>query len=98
VLLSKRELASFQKNFPDWQLNATQTKATVTLKFKKHIDALVFIARSTVHAEVLQHHPDILYTHAKAKFTTTTHDAKGLTKKDIELVKRIEHLFVVSGE
>ncbi len=96
--LSSKQIAALQKKYPDWKLNKPETKLTATLKFQKHVEALVFLARLTVHAEVLNHHPDVLYSYKQLKITTTTHDAEGLTKLDKELTERIEHLRSQAGD
>jgi len=90
--LTKLQLRKFRKQFPDWQLNTNATKATLTAKFRNHIDALTFMARVTVHAEVLQHHPDILFTYATLKITLTTHEAQALTMRDVALADCINKL------
>jgi len=44
----------------------------------------------------MNHHPDILiFDYSNVKITTTTHDANGITNKDIALTESIEIL--VSG-
>jgi 4a-hydroxytetrahydrobiopterin dehydratase len=89
LLLNKKEIAKAIKKLPDWSTNPKETAITHTRTFKNHIDALVFIARVTVHAQVLLHHPEILFTYSKVRITLTTHDAKGLTAKDFELANKI---------
>lgn len=91
--LTKKELAKVVKKFPQWKMDTKETKLTRTFEFEKHIDALIFIARSTVNAEILKHHPDITFTHKKVKMTIMTHDATGLTKDDVLLVARVEHIY-----
>ena len=90
VLLKEKELNSFLKKYQDWKLNPKKTIIHKIFNFDSHVEALVFIARVTVHAEVLGHHPDIDFSYKKVKVKLTTHDLKGLTKKDVELAKRIE--------
>lgn len=77
------------KQLPNWSVNPKGTVLTHTRQFKNHIDALVFIARITVLAQVADHHPDITFTYKKVKLSLTTHDLKGLSKKDIDLAKKI---------
>lgn len=91
-LLKVKEIEKALKNLPQWSSNAKQTSITHTRTFKNHIDALVFIARITVNAQVANHHPEIVFTYNKVKVTLTTHEAKGLTKKDIDLALRISNL------
>jgi 4a-hydroxytetrahydrobiopterin dehydratase len=92
TLLKKAVLTKELKKLPEWSLNPKATSLSCTRTFKNHIDALVFIARITVHAQVLDHHPEIVFTFKKVKVVLTTHDVKGLTSKDIELAKRISEI------
>jgi len=41
-------------------------------------------------AEEANHHPDILINYNRVTFTLITHDAGGITDKDIDLAARIE--------
>lgn len=91
-LLRRSELKKALKALPDWTLNGKGTHMSLLRTFPSHIDALVFIARITVHAQVLDHHPDITFTFKKVKVTLSTHEAKGIAKKDIELAKKISGL------
>lgn len=90
ALLKKTELTKKLKALKEWSLNTKGTFISRTFTFKDHINALVFIARATVHAQVLDHHPDIEFTFKKVKVTLTSHDLKGLTQKDIDLAERID--------
>lgn len=91
-VLSKKELKKLAKNYPRWKLDAKQTKLTQTFVFPQHIDALIFIARMTVNAEILKHHPHVTFTHLTVKVVLTTQEIKALTKQDLELLKRIEFI------
>jgi len=91
-LLTKTELKKALKKLDMWSANPKGTSLVRTYNFKTHIDALVFIARVTVHAQVLDHHPDILFTFRKVKLTLATNEVKGITKKDIELALKIDSI------
>jgi len=91
-ILTKKEAKKLEKIFPEWKLDKKGTKAIRTFDFDSHIDALIFIARSTVNAEVLKHYPDITFTFCKVKIVVTTHEVKALTKQDIQLISRIDHV------
>ncbi len=97
-LLQKKELKVSQNKFPLWALNTKQTHFSRTFLFKDHLDALVFIARITVHAQICNHHPDISFTYKKVKVSVCTDTVKGITKKDIELMERIETLKTVDKQ
>lgn len=91
-LLTKSQLKKMFLSVPLWTPNPKQTAITRTFVFKNHINALVFIARTTVHAQVLNHHPEIVFTYNKVKISLSTHDAKGLSKMDFDLAKKIDLL------
>lgn len=93
VLLNKREISAVLKKHADWSVNPKETQLYRTFTFSKYIDGLVFIARVSVHAEVLQHHPDIEFSYGKVKIKLTTHDLKGLTMVDVALLERIDKLY-----
>lgn len=92
-LLSKKEITAFCKNYTDWNVNASGTKLTARYTFDSHIDALTFIMRATIHAQVQNHHPDIIFKYADVKITLSTHEAQGVTKKDTKLAKVIHALY-----
>lgn len=90
--LKKSEITKFLSKIDAWTLNSKATLITKTFSFKNHIDALVFVARVTVHAQVLDHHPEIVFSFKKVKIELSTHDVKGLSKLDFELAKKIDEL------
>ena len=92
VLLTTKQIKKEISKLPEWSINSKNTFLSRALEFPSHIDALVFIARITVHAEIMQHHPDITYTYRKLKIKISEHEMKGLTKADIKLAKKIEDL------
>lgn len=96
--LTKRTINKILKDYPDWICDKSCSKLITTITFKQHSTALVFLMRVTVQAEVLNHHPDILFTYRKLKITTTTHEIDALSKLDIELVKRIDRIRSMVGE
>jgi 4a-hydroxytetrahydrobiopterin dehydratase len=91
-ILLKKEIQKLMKKFDSWTLNTKNTQLSKTFIFSDHINALVFIARITVHAQVLNHHPDIEFSYKKVKITLTTHNHKGLTKIDFDLAKKIDSI------
>ncbi len=90
----KKEIDKKLKDLSEWKLNPKYTMLSKSFKFPSFIAGLAFIAKITVHAEVLEHHPDIELSYGEVKVKLTTHDADGLTKKDFELAKRIDGLKV----
>lgn len=90
--LSPKEIEKKYKAISEWQLNKKGTELSKTFSIESFIKGLAFIAKIAVHAEIMQHHPDVVLTYSKVKVTLTTHDVKGLTQKDFDLAKRIDNL------
>ncbi|MCB9811873.1 4a-hydroxytetrahydrobiopterin dehydratase [Candidatus Nomurabacteria bacterium] len=91
-LLTKKQLQTFVKKFPNWELKRGDKDLVREISFSQYVDGLVLIARICVHAELLKHHPEITYKYSTMRIKLTTHEAKGLTKLDTALAERIEKL------
>jgi len=61
-----------------------------TLQFADFNAAFGFMARVALRAEQMDHHPEWFNVYNKVEVTLSTHDAGGLTMKDIELAKFID--------
>lgn len=92
--MTEKEAARAVAALPQWKLNAKSTAITKTLGTANFIAGLAYVAKVTVFAEIMEHHPDVELSYGKVKLTLSTHDAGGLTKKDIELAKKIDGLKV----
>jgi 4a-hydroxytetrahydrobiopterin dehydratase len=60
--------------------------------FATHIDALGFVVRVAATAEVLGHHPEIQWVYNRVDVILSTHDAGGVTAKDLALAAKINAL------
>lgn len=92
TVLTKKQLTALSKELPDWSVNSKGTFMTRTVTVKDYVAALVLAARITVHAEILNHHPEVTLSYGKLKIKLTTHEVKGLTHKDVELATRVNTL------
>ncbi|TDD78760.1 4a-hydroxytetrahydrobiopterin dehydratase [Flavobacterium caseinilyticum] len=61
-------------------------------KFLDFTQALGFIVQVGVMAEKESHHPELFNVYNKVTIRLTTHDANGVTDKDIDLAKAIEKI------
>ncbi|MEC5165764.1 4a-hydroxytetrahydrobiopterin dehydratase [Flavobacterium sp. PL11] len=61
-------------------------------KFKNFSQALGFIIQVGVEAEKNNHHPELYNVYNKVNIRLSTHDADGVTDKDVELAKAIENI------
>ncbi|MDE1868544.1 MAG: 4a-hydroxytetrahydrobiopterin dehydratase [Candidatus Micrarchaeota archaeon] len=70
-----------------WRLK--DGKITLFLDFDSFPDCIRFIDAIAVTAEKEQHHPDMEVSWKRLTLTLTTHDAGGLTSKDIAMAGKI---------
>ncbi len=90
--LASTDIKKRLKKLPEWSVNTKETELSRSFTFRDFIHGLAFIAKISVHAEILGHHPDIELSFSKVKVKLSTHDVKGLTKVDFELAQRIDDL------
>ncbi len=61
-------------------------------QFPDFIHAFGFMATAAIAIEKMNHHPEWLNAYNKVKVDLTTHDAGGITQKDIDLAMTLEGL------
>ena len=86
--LSIKALNAELKNINLWVI--TDEKLYRMIKFKNFITAFSFMTHIAILSEKLNHHPEWKNTYNQVEIWLTTHDAKGITAKDIELAKLID--------
>ena len=57
-----------------------------------HCQAWGFMSRVALQAEKMDHHPEWFNVYNKVQVTLSTHDANGLSHKDIKLANFIEKI------
>ena len=60
--------------------------------FKDFNEAFGFMARAALIAEKLDHHPEWFNVYNRVEVTLATHDAGGLTERDIQLAQAMDRL------
>lgn len=60
------------------------------LRFGSFLDAIAFINRLAPLAEAANHHPELCNVYSRVVVTLSTHDAGGVTEKDLALAREIE--------
>ncbi len=88
--LSQTETTSALETLEGWQLTNDNTAIKKSFKFKDFQDAFGFMTRVAFLAEKIGHHPDWFNSYNKVEVTLTTHDADGLTQKDIKMAKEMD--------
>ena len=89
VLLQKE----MQMDLPDgWTLEDGGKALVRTLKFKDFSEAFAFLTRVAMHAEKADHHPEFTSVWNRVDFRLTSHDAGGVTARDLALAEAINRL------
>lgn len=87
--LSKEAIERLLQTRPGWTLSDDALSVSASLKFADFVEAWGFMTEIAIAAETLNHHPEWSNVWNRVDITLTTHDAGGLTEKDIALAEAI---------
>ncbi len=82
------------RQLPGWSLDDTGKKIAKTFKFKNFSEAWAFMSRAALLAERMDHHPEWFNVYNRVDVTLTTHDAGGVTEKDIAMASAMNGFLV----
>ena len=77
---------------PGWTLDEREKALVRSVKFKDFSEAFAFLARVALHAEKVDHHPEFTSVWNRVDFRLTSHDAGGVTERDVALAEAINQL------
>ncbi|MBL3569469.1 4a-hydroxytetrahydrobiopterin dehydratase [Rhodovulum sulfidophilum] len=63
-----------------------------TYEFGDFVSAFGFMTRAALWAEKMNHHPEWSNVYKTVEVTLSTHDAGGLTMKDVDLARKMDAL------
>jgi len=86
--LSDLEIHRALGGLPGWSRKGDVL--TKTYSFARFADGIRFVTQVAELADMMNHHPDIDVRYTKITFTLSTHDAGGVTQRDLDLAKGIE--------
>lgn len=79
------------KALPNWSLDQDRGGSIQReFKFSDFTEAFAFMTRVARHAEAMDHHPEWQNVYNRVSIRLTTHDAGGLTEKDLKLAQAID--------
>lgn len=88
--LSKEELNAALSQLQGWSIQGG--KLHRQLQFPSFVEAFGFMSSVALVAEAAGHHPEWFNVYNRVTIDLTTHDAGGITTKDIELARKINAL------
>lgn len=77
---------------PLWSLREDGMAITRTFTFADFSEAFGFMARAALLAEQADHHPEWFNVYNRVEVTLTTHDAGGLSARDVTMAKAMDAL------
>jgi len=89
--LAEEARAALVAELPAWTVEGEHLKRS--FRFGSFVEAFGFMASIALLAERADHHPEWFNVYNKVDIALTTHDAGGLSARDVKLAKEIDILF-----
>ncbi|TCP14555.1 pterin-4-alpha-carbinolamine dehydratase [Crenobacter luteus] len=83
--LQGQGLAEALAGLPHWHYDAARGAIAREFRFRDFAEAFAFMTQIALAAEARNHHPEWFNVYNRVAITLTTHDADGLTGRDVEL-------------
>lgn len=90
--LSEAERADALDDLAEWDYDETRDAITRRFTFKDFSEAFAFMTRVALLAEKADHHPEWSNVWNRVDVLLTTHDAGGLSHRDVEMANAIDAL------
>lgn len=82
--------AALSQELPQWTLVDGRDAIARSFKFRDFNQAFGFMCRAALVAEKMDHHPEWTNVYNRVEVTLSTHDAGGLTARDVALAKAMD--------
>ena len=90
--LSDAERADALDDLEDWDYDEARDAITRSFTFRDFVEAFGFMTRVALLAEKADHHPEWSNVWNRVDILLTTHDAGGLSQRDIHMAQAIDAL------
>ncbi|WP_370179246.1 4a-hydroxytetrahydrobiopterin dehydratase [Alteriqipengyuania sp.] len=90
--LSDAERETWLGALDGWAMASERDAIERTFRFKDFSEAWAFMSRVALLADAQDHHPEWSNVYNTVEITLTTHDADGLSMRDVEMAKAINAL------
>lgn len=95
ALLSEREIEERLAELPGWRRVGT----AIEKRFERgdFAGSVRFVADLLEPAEEMNHHPDVRLTYPRVDLRLWSHDAGGITERDLDLARRVSQIAAEQG-
>jgi 4a-hydroxytetrahydrobiopterin dehydratase len=90
--LTEAERAGLSTSLPEWRMAEGRDAIMRNFRFKDFSQAWAFMSRVALLAEKHDHHPEWSNVYNRVEILLSTHDANGLSKRDVALAQAIDAL------
>lgn len=90
--LKTREVDQLSEQLPTWKLDDDRTGIRREITFDDFNAAFGFMTRVALKADAMNHHPEWFNVYNKVQIRLSSHDAGGLSQRDVILARFIDAL------
>jgi len=94
-MIDKIGAAKAVQQLDGWAVKPDRDAITKTFNFEDFNFAFAFMTQVAMRAEQMDHHPEWFNVYNRVEVLLSTHDADGVTDKDVELAQFMDK---ISGE
>ena len=95
--LTDAETAALLAEVPGWTMRADAKAITRTFTFADFNAAFGFMTRVALLADKVDHHPEWSNVYNRVSVLLTTHDAGGVTQRDVDMARFIDEAAAALG-
>jgi 4a-hydroxytetrahydrobiopterin dehydratase len=88
---NEQELSTSLKQLSAWEVR--NSKLHREFKFADFAHAFGFMSTAAVLIEKMNHHPEWFNVYNRVSVDLTTHDANGITERDVELARLLDSIY-----
>jgi 4a-hydroxytetrahydrobiopterin dehydratase len=92
TLLPRTEIEQALSELPQWRITPDASALLRDYRFADFSHAFGFMTQVALQAERLDHHPDWANVYNRVQVRLSTHDAGGITAKDLAMARHMEQL------
>ena len=90
--LTEEDIANWLSGLSGWSLARDGAAIARTFTFADFSEAFAFMTRVAMIAEQRDHHPEWFNVYNRVEITLTTHDADGLSLRDVKMAGKIDKM------